>query len=594
MKLSKTGIFRKLSLEPQKEWVLRPDPGQARKRLARELSLSDSAARLLAARLPDPSVEAARAFLRPSLGDLNEPWKLSQMHEAVERILDAIGKNETICIYGDYDSDGVTACALLLRVLRALGHPEPRWYLPNRVEEGYGLSEAFIRQARDEEINLVITVDCGVSNHAEIRALQDAGIDVIVTDHHEPSTDLPPALAVIDPKLPGSDYPFRDLAGVGVAFKLAWALCERHSGSPKVAPELREVLLDVLAYVALGTIADVAPLLGENRVFATFGLRRLARTDHAGLKALLEVSQLINEKLEPRHVSFMIGPRLNAAGRMHDAGLALEVLTAEEPAFARQRANMLDRENVERQKLCQSIYEEARALVRETVSLEEEIPIVVVGEEWQKGVIGVVASKLVDEFRRPSVVIAMDPDGIHGTGSARSIPGFHLYEAMCRSRERFLSFGGHEMAAGFQLVRDQIDPFRQEFRGECRKQVRAGGLSPELTIDLDISLRQITDTFAREIEIFAPFGEGNPSPLFLSRHIKVAGRPQPLGSQGKHFSFFASQDNVAFRAVVFNNTEWMERMEKGTGYWDMVYSVRRNDFYDPPRLELHVKDMRPS
>jgi single-stranded-DNA-specific exonuclease len=594
MSLSKTGIFRKLADMTEKRWVILPDSGPSRRELSHALSISDATARILANRLPDPTVEAARAFLQPSLAHMCEPWRLVDMEKAVDRLQQAVHDRESIIVYGDYDSDGVTACALLLRVFRAIGlNVEP--YLPDRVDEGYGLSEAFIHRVNQLDVGVVVTVDCGVSDYTEVAALQQSGIDVIVTDHHEPGgEDLPPALAVINPKRQGSTYPFRELTGVGVAFKLAWALCERISGSKRVRPDLRQALLDVLPYVALGTITDVAPLLDENRVYARFGLERLEESQYPGLKALLEVADLTGKSITPREVSFVLGPRINAAGRMQDARLALDLLTTDDDREAAEKALQLNQENINRQRLCASIYDEARRQVEETIELDSAIATVVVGEGWHEGVIGIVASKLVDEFRRPSVVIALSEDGLRGKGSARSIPGLHLYRAMSRSRQRFESFGGHEMAAGFSLVRDQIEPFRQEFNAECRRQVVEGGLEPELIVDLEVRLPQLGNGFANEVQLLAPFGQGNQAPLFLSRHVKVAGRPQLMGRTGRHFSFYASQDQTAFRAIVFNRPDWLKRIESHTDYWDIVYSLRFNDYYAPPRLELRIEDMRPS
>lgn len=594
MALSKTGVFRKLAHEAQKQWILAPDPGAIRRTLARKLSVSEHTARILANRIPDPSPEAARSFLQPTLNHLHEPWQLMDMDKAADRLQQALRQREKIVIYGDYDSDGVTACALLMRIFRALGY-EADYYLPHRVDEGYGISDAFILRAKQEGVGVVVTVDCGVSDFVPVAALQEQGVDVIVTDHHEPGGDrLPPAHAVINPKRAGSQYPFRELTGVGVAFKVAWALCERVSGGPKVRPELRQALLDVLPYVALGTITDVAPLLDENRVYASFGLRSLRRSEYPGLAALVRSSNLQDREIAARDVSFRLGPRINAAGRMRDAGLALELLITDEEAVAAEKATLLNEQNVKRQELCQRIYEEARDQVQNHIDLDKQTALVVVGEQWEEGVIGIVASRLVDEFKRPAVVITIKEDGVSGKGSARSVPGLHLYHAMEHSRERFQSFGGHEMAAGFSLVRDQIEPFRQEFNQECRRQVMEGGIGPELHIDLDLRLPQLSDGLAHEFDLLAPFGQGNPEPLVLSRHVKVAGRPQVIGSTGKHFSFYASQDSIAFRAVVFNQIRHLERIEQGTEYWDIVYNIGFNDFYDPPRLELRVVDMRPS
>ncbi|MBN1257890.1 MAG: single-stranded-DNA-specific exonuclease RecJ [Planctomycetes bacterium] len=594
MGFSKTSIFRTLSNMTEKRWVLKPDPGPIRKELARIFSISETTARIIATRLPEPSEEAVDAYLHPSMTQLHSPWGMVDMKQAVERLLRAIRGKESIVIYGDYDADGVTATALLCRVFQVLGHAV-KYYLPDRLAEGYGLSESFVMQAKNDNVKVVVTVDCGISDFAEVTALQENGIDVIITDHHEPgSEELPPAYAVINPKRQGSTYPFRDLAGVGVAFKLAWALCEQVSKSAKVTPKLRKTLLEVLSYVSLGTITDVAPLLEENRIFARFGLERLVHSAYPGLSALLDISGLNNKTLSPRDVSFALGPRINAAGRMRDARLALELLLSDNELDARESANKINQENITRQRLCRKTYEEARCQVLDEINLDKSLAVVVVGEDWHEGIIGIVASRLVDEFKRPSVVIALSSDNLRGKGSARSIPGLHLYKAMSYSRQRFESFGGHEMAAGFSLMRDQIEPFRQEFNNQCRRQIEEGWLGPELTIDAEMRLSNICEGLAAELQLLEPFGQGNQSPLFLSHHIKVAGNPQIMGADGKHFSFYASQDRTAFRAVVFNRIDWLNKISHGAGYWDIVYEIRTNDYYTPPRIELNIVDMRPS
>lgn len=584
----------------RKRWQVAPDPGDFRHVLARTLNISDIAARLLAQRLQNHTIPAAEEFLAPNLRNLHRPWLLATMEKAATRIAAAIKDREKIVIYGDYDSDGVTASALLIRMFRSLNYPVT-YYLPDRVDEGYGISENFVRTAARDGVKLVITVDCGVSNLMEVSALQDHGVDVIVTDHHEPGGELPAAYAVINPKRAESQYPFRELTGVGVAFKLAWAVCEKLSGSPKVTPEMRRALLDILPYCAIGTITDVAPLLDENRLIAAYGLKALEETKHPGLRALLGISGLDRKTISPRDISFRLGPRLNAAGRMGKADLALQVLVEEEPAAAIAAAERLEQENTGRQELCRKIHDEALALVREQVDLAADAAIVVVGEGWHEGVIGIVAARLVEEFHRPSVVIALSPDGLRGKGSARGIPGLHLYNAMSRSRQRFESFGGHEMAAGFSLVRDQIAPFRKEINLECHRQMEhcrkttdLEPTEPVIHIDMETHLHQIGDQVMCELSRMAPFGQGNPVPVFLTRHIKIAGRPQLVGKTGQGFSFFASQKQVAYRAVAFGHPEWMAEIDGGIEYWDLVYTLSFNDFYTPARIELRVNDMRPS
>lgn len=572
-------------------WVLLPDPGSVAEDWSETLHISPVTAAILAQRVGTGNPDDARAFLQPSLTHLHSPMTMAGMPAAAKRIVSAIRNQEHILIFGDYDTDGVTACAVLLRILHALG-VKASFYLPCRLEEGYGLSGQFVEHVKERRVDLVITVDCGTSDHEAIRAIVDAGIDVIVTDHHEPGDQpLPDATVVVNPKRVDSTYPFRDLVGVGIAFKLAWALCEEVTGQPRVGDHLQQALLSLLPIVAVGTVADVAPLVGENRILVRHGLRGCARAS-AGLQALLDVCRVDPQTISVRDIGFVVAPRINAAGRLGNADLALQLLVEEDPAAAAELARELDTINTERQSLCQQTLQDAIRTVNETHDLEKASAIVIAGDNWHEGVIGIVAGRLSDEYRRPVAVIAL-ANG-KGKGSARSVPGLNLYDAISRSRHRMLTFGGHEQAAGFSIPRGEIEAFREELNRHCAAQIESRRIEPRLYIDRPIALGDLQPALLQELEMLAPFGEANPRPMFLCKRVKVVGHPRLIGKEKRHFSFNASQQGTAYRAVVFNHIEWVREIDRGVRMWDIVFQTAMNDFYTPPRLELHIQDMRPT
>lgn len=572
-------------------WVLLPDPGSLADTWGEALHISPVTAAILAQRVGTEDLDDARAFLQPSLSHLHSPMDMVGMPAAARRIVSAIRAKERILVFGDYDTDGVTACAVLLRILRILGS-EASSYLPCRLEEGYGLSTQFVEHVKAGQIDLVITVDCGTSDHDAIRSLVDAGIDVIVTDHHEPGDQpLPDATVVVNPKRVDSTYPFRDLVGVGIAFKLAWAVCEEFMGQPRVGDRLQQTLLSLLPIVAVGTVADVAPLVGENRILVRYGLRACAQAS-AGLQALLDVCRVDPQTITVRDIGFVVAPRINAAGRLGNADLALQLLVEEDPAAAAALARELDTINTERQSLCHQTMQDAIRTVNETHDLETTSAIVIAGDNWHEGVIGIVAGRLSDTYRRPVAVIAL-ANG-KGKGSARSVPGLNLYDAISRSRHRMLTFGGHEQAAGFSIPREEIAAFREELNHHCATQIASRRIEPRLHIDRALDLGDLQPALLRELEMLAPFGEANPRPIFLCKRVKVVGHPRLIGKEKKHFSFNASQKGTAYRAVVFNHIEWVHEIDRGVRMWDIVFQTAMNDFYTPPRLELHIQDMRPS
>ncbi len=571
-------------------WVVRTTDNIAAEKIAEFLGISRVTATILAQRVGS-NLQNAKNFINPVLSTLLSPLKMRDMEKASLRIVQAIKSKESIIVFGDYDADGVTATAVLITVFAELG-ANVSHYLPSRMEEGYGMSKAFIKHALDKKTSLVVTVDCGTSENENIAELNSHGIEVIVTDHHEPGgQDLPDAFAVINPKRDDASYPFRDLTGAGVAFKLAWAVCEAYTGNEKVGKTLQEALLAVLPFVTIGTIADVAPMTGENRVMVAFGLNRIG-SSFPGLRALLHVSRVDPSKATSRDIGFAIAPRLNAAGRLGAADLALNLLVAKTDEEAERLATILDDKNKERQALCQETLKHARAIVEKDYNVERDSVLVVCADEWHEGVIGIVAGRLSDDYNLPVAVISFNNEG-KGKGSARGVPGLNLYKAISYSRERLITFGGHEQAAGFAIAKSEIEAFKKELDQQCRLQIKKNKLEPRLDIDCEVELTDVNDSLLHELRMLAPFGEGNPQPLFLCRGIRVSGSPRLMGRENKHFTFNATKNRTAYRAVVFNNIKPLEMIDRGVRRWDIVFSLNFNDFYDPPRLELRIIDMQP-
>ena len=574
------------------KWLLKPNPGPVVEEIAEKFCVTPIMAAVIAQRVQPLSLDNVAAFLKPSLNTLVSPWQMDDMDKAATRLADAIKARQRCVVYGDYDTDGVTSCALLIRACRAAGY-SLEYRLPSRFEEGYGISTEFAQKAVQEKIDLVVTVDCGTSEHENIQYMVENGVEVIVTDHHEPGDrELPPAYAIINPKRQDSTYPFRELTGVGVAFKLAWALYEKLTGSPKVEPHLRETLLSLLPLAAIGTIADVAPLVDENRAIVARGLKTMHNSS-PGISALLEICRMGATDLTARSVAFSLSPRLNAAGRMGNADLALELLIEDDPSRARQLAEQLDRQNTERQTLCQTILEEASQEAEKTHDVLNDSAILVARSGWHEGVIGIVAGRLSEIFGKPAAVISFPTGQEKGRGSARSINGLNLYQAMANSRQHLLTFGGHELAAGFTVAKSEVDGLRKSFFRECAVQIKENNISPTLDIDMEIRLPEVNIQLVEEMELLRPVGQGNPEPKFLARGVRAAGNVQLMGAQRQHFHFNVAQGGMAYRAVVFNNLQLLPVLEAaGRRPLDIVFTPALNTFYSPPRLELRIDDIR--
>ena len=575
--------------EPATRWRTAKSAPELARVIAKGVGVSHVTAQVLVNR-GVVSVEEAERFLKPRLSHLDDPSNMAGMAEAASRIREAVRGKERILIFGDYDADGVTASALLYRLFRHCG-ADCEVYLPSRMAEGYGLSPAATEEILRRKPDLVVTVDCGIRSPAEVARLREAGIDTVVTDHHPPGDEIPEASAVVNPRRADCSYAFKDLAGVGVAFKLAWEIARRFSSAKKVSPDLRRLLMDALGLVAIGTVADVASLVGENRTLVAHGMVVLSATDHPGISELLRVAGLDGGRLCARDLAFGLGPRLNAAGRMGSARGALELLLEEDPARARELARELDRANRERRKIQSAVLVEAEE--HPEVALPDRAAIVVEKEGWHLGVLGIVASRLAEKTGRPSALVSFD--GEDGRGSARSAGGVDVARALEACGEHLESWGGHAKAAGVSVKRDALERFREEFDRAVREQVAGGVSEPALEIDGELTPSDIDLQLAEEMDSLEPFGEGNPRPVFVARGIELGGDVKPFGPDGRHFSFRVGPGRKSFRAVAFGFGE--RRAELARLAWkrvDLAFELSRSKYSGPAGFELHVKDLRPA
>ena len=540
----------------RKGWLVSPQDEARVRGLSGALDISPLLAHILINR-GFGDRDKARRFLQPRLSHLYEPSVLPGLTRAAERISSALTNRERIILYGDYDADGISGLALLKQCLSFLGE-EVDYYIPHRLEEGYGLNMAALRSFRARGASLIITVDCGTTALEEAAYARRQDMDLIITDHHECGDTLPECVALVNPKLPNSTYPFRHLSGVGVAFKLAWALGEHLSPGKKVSEEFRENLVNWLGLVALGTVADVVPLLGENRVLVKYGLEALRASSQPGIKALVEVCRF-RRGLDARAVAFGLGPRINAAGRLGDAAAACELLTTNSAEIAREIARNLDACNRRRQKLEQDILDEAEAII-ESEGLEQAKAIVLASQRWHAGVLGIVASRIAERYHRPTVLLTLA--GKLAQGSARSIPGFDIFEALKACGDMFVSCGGHAQAAGLRLDKNLVDAFREKFLQVAEDTLGDEDLLPKLSIDAEVPLSLLPEEAVEELSRLKPFGQGNPEPLFAAR-VKVVGRTRRVG-EGKHLRFVVRQGDVSFPAIAFGRGEdeaWLEKQE---------------------------------
>src|SRR5688572_13542629 len=524
------------------------------------------------------AVEPVKEFLRPRLDRLHSPHGLPDAAAAVERLVRAVRNAETVLIHGDYDVDGICATTLLTRSLRYFGaRPVP--FIPRRLEDGYDLSEAGVRAAREAGAKLVVTCDCGTSALKPIRSLCESGIDVIVTDHHLPGGPLPECLAVLNPKRPGSTYPDRDLAAVGVAFKLMLALADTLGANANF-------VYNMLDLVALATIADVAPLRGENRIFARYGLKLMAETPHQGLRALMRASGVDGKPLTAGRVGFILAPRLNAAGRIGHAMQGVELLLSDSEPQSNRIARELEEMNRRRQDIDRATLEQARRRI-DAIDLDNTFGIVLAEQGWHPGVIGIVASRIVEETGRPAVLIALD--GNEGKGSGRAPLPFDLHAGLSECRDLLIRFGGHKAAAGVTIEAARVEEFAQRFNDVARSKLSREQLQPELRIDAEIPIDEVSDDLEALLHHFEPFGVGNPTPVFVSRDVRLTMAPRVVGADG--LKLRVASGSGERDALGWGMGELATDISVHTRL-DLAYRLERDTYQGESRLQLRIADLR--
>jgi len=574
-------------MRASKRWVIAQDASHAAEKLSRRLGVTRITAQLLVNRgIVD--AERARSFLHPELNDLHDPSLLPGLDQAARRVREAVQRSEEIVIYGDYDVDGVSGTAILMRCLGFLG-TRPRYYIPDRLTEGYGLNSPAVRRLSAEGTRLLITVDCGIGAVTEVALARELGMDVIVTDHHEPGAGVPADALLVNPKLSGCSYPFRDLSGAGLAFKLAWAIGKSFSGGQKVSAEFREFLLDSVSLAALGTVADVVPLRGENRTLAHFGLQGLSASAAPGMRALREAVDLGEKKLNTFDVAFKLAPRLNAAGRLGSARRAVELLTTDSMVRAKELVNQLGRENSRRQRLQERILLEAMEMIEAAGLADGRSAIVLAAENWHTGVLGIVASRLVEEYWRPTVLLAIQ--GEEARGSARSVGTLHLFETLRECGDALIAFGGHAHATGLHLKKSNLAAFTRQFEQAAAARLTEEDLLPILHVDAEVRLAAIGRPLLDEIGMLEPFGEGNAEPVLAAFNVTVPSGTRRMGSGGRHLSFWVNQDGAAFRAVAFGMGDLATELERSAAC-SLAYVPRLNRWRERESIELEVRDIK--
>ena len=553
---------------------------EAVKNLSQVLDLPEFVARILVQR-GYSNIEDVNLFINPNLNHLHDPFLLNDMNVAVDRIRQALRNQEKILICGDYDVDGITSVVLLKMVLPGLGL-EVYEYLPNRLSEGYGLHPYSVDYAASINASLIITVDCGITSWDAVEYARGKQIDIIITDHHEPNGPLPRAHAIINPKREDSTYPDKNLAGIGVAFKLVQALIQE-----KI---LQFPLPPLLELVALGTIADVAKLTGENRIFVTFGLEALAHTSNPGLKALMRVSKVIHgRKLEPSTIGFQLGPRINAVGRLGKPEQALDLLLAKSRREATLLAEKLNHSNFRRQMIEEKIFKTVEAQASQ-MNIKEEPFIIVSGNDWHEGVIGIVASKITERYYRPSCVISIK-DGI-GKGSGRSIACFSLFDCLSEVKSLLIEFGGHQIAAGFRILPENIDQFRNACIKIARDKLSQDNLMPKTFVDVKLDLNELNFKSIKAMQKLAPFGLGNPKPRLLIHNLHSKFAPKQVGMNGSHLKLAVTNGSKVVDAIGFNFGNFIHLL-RSCEMFDVIATPEINVWNDREIIQLHIHDIHP-
>ena len=563
--------------------------------LERELNISSAAARMLVVR-GIQTAEEARAFIRPSLDKLHDPFLMKDMDKAVERLHQALAQGEKILIYGDYDVDGTTAVALMYRFLQNLAsNLSPLtcnldYYIPDRYTEGYGVSYQGIDYAAEQGCTLIITLDCGIKAVETVAYAKDKGIDVIICDHHTPGDELPEAVAVLNMKRKDCPYPYKELSGCGVGFKLAQAYTQRYLASCP-SPDSLIALLPLTQLLAMSIASDIVPITGENRILAHFGIRQLNAQPFIGLSAIMEVAGIETKKLTINELVYKIGPRINACGRMKSGRAAVELLLSDDATFARQQAEEVNHHNEERRDCDTETTKEALQQLQDDPTFVNRRSTVVYAPHWHKGVVGIVASRLTETYYRPTIVLTAGEDGII-SGSARSVGGFDIYTAIDSCSDLLTNFGGHKYAAGLSMHINDLPEFKQRFEAYVATHIQPNQLQPTLDIEAELQLGDITQSFYNVLRHLEPFGPGNPRPLFVSRRLINHRDTRAVGKEREHLRLDVTDRINAITGIAFGRADMAEYMQNGNAV-DICYELNENTFNHHTTIQMMVQDIKP-
>ncbi len=573
------------------KWIYRTHDGEILRQLERDTGISPVVAQILAARGIDP--KSVPLFLEAPLTALRPPEELHDVAAAACLIVKFIKDQKKICVFGDYDADGMTGTAILLRCFGLLG-ANAIYYVPNRLSDGYGLNCEAIDQLHHDGVALLVSVDCGISSVRQVAHAKSLGISVVITDHHSMSNELPPADAIVHPQHPANPYSFTGLSGAGVAFKLAWAVCQQYSGTDRVSARLKSFLMSAVGLAAIGTIADVVPLLDENRVLVKHGLVNLIQHSVPGVQQLLKLTQLDRKQsLDTDDIGFSLAPRLNAAGRLGQARLGVELLTVDQEQRATDLAEYIHHLNDSRESLERGILKAARQQIKDE-RLEHEPALVLAGRGWHAGVIGIVAGRIAEQFRRPTVIISLDTmKAKPGMGSARSALGVDLFQTIGRCSDLLVSFGGHPAAAGLRINEANIDSFRDEFCRIVSEEYSITEREHELHIDAEVPLSYLTMSTLNQLQQLAPFGQSNPRPLLAANEVEFDDLRR-MGKTDLHFAAKIIQHGVKLRCVAFGRGDWVEELKQQSGPFDIVFLPVINEFNGRRSVEMQLIGWRKS
>ena len=569
----------------KKIWNIRPPSGDGGQ-LARLLKISPITAQVLINR-QITDAEQARAFLSPKLTDLIEPDKMPGIAPAVERIKRALADSERFAIYGDYDVDGITGVAILWHLLTILGG-QVEYYIPHRIDEGYGLNAGAIKQLAQAGVKLIITVDCGITAAGEAALVKELGVELVITDHHQADGDLPQATAIVHPGL--EPYANPDSAGATVALKLAWALVNEYKTNGQTRSDLREFLLNATTLAAMGTIADVVDLRGENRILANYGLKALNQSKLVGISALIRSAQLDARSIDSYDIAFRLAPMLNAAGRMGHARLAVELLTSQSEMRCYQIAEYLKDQNNKRRQCQRKMFKQVRERIT-TAGLNhpDKKSIVLADDSWHTGVVGIVASRVVDQFFRPAILINTFEE--IAQGSARSVEGFNIHAALSACSDHLVSFGGHEMAAGLKLGKDKVEAFAQEFEEYARQNINEEHLESRLNIDAVCSIRDLNVHVVKELLRLEPFGQGNPAPVFASRGVRLISPPRRVGVKGDHLQVSITDNTASVRCIGFGMGNLEKKVLEAEAF-NIAYEAQIDTYNGGNSVQLVLQDIQ--